>query len=347
MMVRPRSGSTREARRQEREHVDARGSWSGRVPSRLLQRRNHTDRHRSARASSRRTQGAARRDARGERPVPPPLPIATAPLTVCLSGALGAVGRVLAPAVVAADDLVLQSAVARREAGPRSSARRSAATACGVGTDGGSRAGARPSLPMCSSTTRIRRWCAGTSRSRSSGEVAGRDRHERPPRRGLRRDRRGRAARRASAWRRAISRSRQRCSSTWPSIAARHVPAFEVIEHNGARRSRTRPAARRASSPSCSRASASALADDALVQLIGPPRGTGRGDRRACPCTRSGCPVRVPRVEVVFGAPWPAVDASARRSWATRRSSSRARCSRPGASRAFSGLVRGLDSLLF
>jgi 4-hydroxy-tetrahydrodipicolinate reductase len=39
------------------------------------------------------------------------------PLTVCISGALGAIGRALVPAVVAADDLVLQSAVARRELG--------------------------------------------------------------------------------------------------------------------------------------------------------------------------------------------------------------------------------------
>jgi 4-hydroxy-tetrahydrodipicolinate reductase len=38
-------------------------------------------------------------------------------LTVCISGALGAIGRELVPAVVAADDLALQSAVARRELG--------------------------------------------------------------------------------------------------------------------------------------------------------------------------------------------------------------------------------------
>ena len=38
-------------------------------------------------------------------------------LTVCISGALGAIGRELVPAVVAADDFSLQSAVARRELG--------------------------------------------------------------------------------------------------------------------------------------------------------------------------------------------------------------------------------------
>jgi 4-hydroxy-tetrahydrodipicolinate reductase len=38
-------------------------------------------------------------------------------LGVCISGALGAIGRELVPAVVAADDLSLQSAVARRELG--------------------------------------------------------------------------------------------------------------------------------------------------------------------------------------------------------------------------------------
>jgi 4-hydroxy-tetrahydrodipicolinate reductase len=43
--------------------------------------------------------------------------IAAQPLDVCLSGALGAVGRVLVAPIVAADDLVLQSAVARREIG--------------------------------------------------------------------------------------------------------------------------------------------------------------------------------------------------------------------------------------
>ena len=42
---------------------------------------------------------------------------AAPPLTVCISGALGAIGRALVPAVVASDDLVLQSAVARRELG--------------------------------------------------------------------------------------------------------------------------------------------------------------------------------------------------------------------------------------
>jgi 4-hydroxy-tetrahydrodipicolinate reductase len=43
--------------------------------------------------------------------------IAAAPLTVCVSGALGAVGRELVPAIAAAADLSLQSAVARREIG--------------------------------------------------------------------------------------------------------------------------------------------------------------------------------------------------------------------------------------
>ena len=43
--------------------------------------------------------------------------IGAAPLTVCLSGALGAVGRELVPAIAAAADLSLQSAVARREIG--------------------------------------------------------------------------------------------------------------------------------------------------------------------------------------------------------------------------------------
>ena len=43
--------------------------------------------------------------------------IVAEPLNVCLSGALGAVGRELVAPIVAADDLVLQSAVARREAG--------------------------------------------------------------------------------------------------------------------------------------------------------------------------------------------------------------------------------------
>lgn len=43
--------------------------------------------------------------------------IAAAPLTVCVSGALGAVGRELVPAIAAARDLSLQSAVARREIG--------------------------------------------------------------------------------------------------------------------------------------------------------------------------------------------------------------------------------------
>ena len=38
-------------------------------------------------------------------------------LTVCISGALGAIGRELVAAVVAADDFSLQSAVARRELG--------------------------------------------------------------------------------------------------------------------------------------------------------------------------------------------------------------------------------------
>jgi 4-hydroxy-tetrahydrodipicolinate reductase len=42
---------------------------------------------------------------------------AAQPLTVCLSGALGAVGRELVPAVTAAGDLSLQSAVSRREIG--------------------------------------------------------------------------------------------------------------------------------------------------------------------------------------------------------------------------------------
>jgi 4-hydroxy-tetrahydrodipicolinate reductase len=43
--------------------------------------------------------------------------IAAAPLTVCVSGALGSVGRELIPAIHAADDLTLVSAVARRELG--------------------------------------------------------------------------------------------------------------------------------------------------------------------------------------------------------------------------------------
>ena len=38
-------------------------------------------------------------------------------LTVCISGALGAIGRELVPAIVAAEDCSLQSAVARRELG--------------------------------------------------------------------------------------------------------------------------------------------------------------------------------------------------------------------------------------
>lgn len=43
--------------------------------------------------------------------------IVAQPLKVCLSGALGAVGRELVGPIVAADDLVLQSALARREIG--------------------------------------------------------------------------------------------------------------------------------------------------------------------------------------------------------------------------------------
>ena len=38
-------------------------------------------------------------------------------LTVCISGALGAIGRVLVPAVVAADDFSLHPAASRRELG--------------------------------------------------------------------------------------------------------------------------------------------------------------------------------------------------------------------------------------
>ena len=94
------------------------------------------------------------------------VPSSAEPLNVCLSGALGAVGRELVAPIVAADDLVLQSAVARRELG-RDIGEALGGERVGVPITDDIEARARPAARTSSSTTPIRPSSGATSPSPS------------------------------------------------------------------------------------------------------------------------------------------------------------------------------------
>ena len=249
-------------------------------------------------------------------------------------------GRVLAPAVVAADDLVLQSAVARREAG------RDLGEALG-----GDRLGvaltedleqaldlAPDVLIDYTHPTVVRRHVA-LALERRVAVVIGTS--------GLLDE--DFAEIDAAASQAGVGVATGNFSFTaallqhLAKIAARHVPAFEVIEHNGAGKPDAPSGTARELAELLAR-EREPLADDPF-QLIGPreARGAAIG---GVPVHSIRLPGTSPRVEVVFGAPGQRLtlrqeelgDPSifvAGTLLAARRIQS------------ISGLVRGLDSLLF
>ena len=157
--------------------------------------------------------------------------IAARPLNVCLSGALGAVGRELVAPILAADDLVLQSAVARREIG-RDIGEALGSESAGVVIDEDieSALDRHPDVLVDYTHPTVVRRHVALALER---ERAGRDRHDGPVRRRFRRDRRPGARRRRRRRNRELL-SHRGASAALAPIAARHVPSFEVIEHGAA-----------------------------------------------------------------------------------------------------------------
>ena len=261
-------------------------------------------------------------------------------LTVCISGALGSVGRELVPAVVAAGDLRLQSAVSRRESG-RDVGEALGGDPVGVAIEGDiERALDRhPDVLIDYTHPAVVRRHIALALERRVPVVIGTT--------GLFDD--DFAEIDATARAAGVGVATGNFSLTaallqhLARIAARHVGRFEVIEQG------------RAEKPDVPSGTARELAEllarergappETAVELIGPAEARG--------ATISGVPVHAlrlpgttPRVEVVFGAPGerltirheeqgdPAIFVAGTLLAARR-------------VQRFTGLVRGLDSLLF
>jgi 4-hydroxy-tetrahydrodipicolinate reductase len=265
----------------------------------------------------------------------------TEALGVCVSGALGAIGGVLVPAIAAAGDLRLHSAVARRECG-RDVGEALGGAPLGVALESDLEAAlerAPDVLIDYTHPTAVRRHVA-LALARRIPVVIGTS--------GLFDD--DFAAIDAAAREAGVGVASGNFSHLAAllqhlgKIAARHVPSFEIIEQNGALKPDVPSGTARELAELLARERAP-LPEGAAVELIGPPE--ARGAAIAGVAVHS---LRLPGsnagVEVVFGAAGerltirheeqgdPAIFVAGTLLAARR-------------VQGFSGLVRGLDSLLF
>jgi 4-hydroxy-tetrahydrodipicolinate reductase len=269
------------------------------------------------------------------------LPIAAEPLSVCVSGALGRVGRMLVPAIAAAGDLRLHSAVSRRETG-RDVGEALGGDAVGMAIeDDLERAlDRRPDVLVDYTHPTVVRRHVALALERRIPVVIGTS--------GLFDD--DFAAIDAAARQASVGVASGNFSLTAAllqhlgRIAARHIGRFEVIEQNAAAKPDVPSGTARELAELLARERGGVPGHPA-IELIGPPEARG--------AAIAGVPVhslRLPgtnaAVEVVFGAPGerlairyeeqgdPAIFVAGTLLAARR-------------VRGFTGLVRGLDSLLF
>ena len=223
--------------------------------------------------------------------------IAAGLLKVCLSGALGAVGRELVAAIAGADDLLLQSAVARRERG-RDVGEALGREPVGVAIDNDIERALdrRPDVLIDYTHPAVVRRHVSLALARRVPVVIGTT--------GLFDD--DFAAIDAEARQAGVGVATGNFSLTaallqhLARIAARHVQSFEVIEHGAAAK------------PDVPSGTARELAEVLSRERHRPPAGRGRliGPAEARGAEIGGVPVHSirlpgtsPSVEVVFGAP--------------------------------------------
>ncbi len=262
-------------------------------------------------------------------------------LNVCLSGALGAVGRELVAPIVAADDLVLQSAVARREAG------RDIGEALGgerigvaISDDIEGALDLGPDVLIDYTHPAVVRRHIALALARRVPVVIGTT--------GLFDDDFDEIDAEARAAGVGVATGNFSLTAALlqhlARIAARHVTSFEVIEHNPATKPDVPSGTARELAEVLSRERTSPP-HGARIELIGPVEARGAAVA-GVPVHAVRLPGTSPSVEVVFGAPGERLTI---------------RCDELGDSsifvmgtllaarrvQSFTGIVRGLDSLLF
>jgi len=224
--------------------------------------------------------------------------IAARPLNVCLSGALGAVGRELVAPILAADDLVLQSAVARREVG-RDIGEALGRESAGVMIDEDIEAvlDRHPDVLVDYTHPTVVRRHVALALERGVPVVIGTT--------GLFDDDFAEIDAQARAAGVGVATGNFSLTAALlqhlARIAARHVPSFEVIEHGAAAKPDVPSGTARELAEVLSR-ERGPMPAGAPVQLIGPAeaRGTAIG---GVPVHAIRLPGTSPSVEVVFGAP--------------------------------------------